>query len=138
MHDATSCILCAQGKSSAAGSPSCATCAAGKFWAVGDSEADAWTVCADKEGDTCTCTGTVKFGHDKPGHLAGWIEKKVFGSITCSRSEFGSDPVPGHGKKCLCNPSHTTCVDCHRPEPGRQVANFFLLLLFMLLWLSRV
>ena len=68
-----------------------------------------WTRCADKEGDTCACTGKVVFGRKfvsgKPGAGAltsaaqlmsqAFREKAVSGSVTCSFVAMGGDPLPG-------------------------------------------
>jgi hypothetical protein len=32
-------------------------------------------------------------------------KKTVKGSITCSNSAFGGDPLPGYYKHCFCNPA---------------------------------
>jgi len=75
------------------------------------------TVCAEKEGADCSCDGDVyyakKFEQGKPGKgdiaslqsmvTAGLYNKKtVFGDITCSKGDMGSDPAPDFFKQCFC------------------------------------
>jgi hypothetical protein len=76
------------------------------------------TVCADGEGKTCACSGTVTYGKKflsgKPGTgtrtttaaqmaSSSTKTKKVSGSVPCDNSNFG-DPLTGYHKQCICTP----------------------------------
>jgi len=78
---------------------------------------DKATICAKKEGDTCTCDGDVyyaqKFLKGKPGagdiapldhvKVEGTYNKKtIFGSIKCDLDNLGPDPAKDFFKHCYC------------------------------------
>jgi hypothetical protein len=72
-------------------------------------------VCADGEGKTCKCNGTVYFGKKfaggKPGNgrkatfdemtRSNHKKKSVSGEIKCANNKLG-DPTPGFYKQCWC------------------------------------
>lgn len=78
-----------------------------------------WKVCAEGEGQECICTGQVLYGRKfltgNPGSGAtasvsqmkttGYKTKEVSGSITCSNSGMGGDPLSGYYKYCQCKAS---------------------------------
>jgi hypothetical protein len=55
-----------------------------------------WAHCAH-EGQTCTCSGQVRYGAE-----GAWVEQEVAGEVDCSSSGFGGDPTPGTAKTCQC------------------------------------
>eukprot|EP00930_Biecheleria_cincta_P081556 TRINITY_DN7066_c0_g1_i1.p1 TRINITY_DN7066_c0_g1~~TRINITY_DN7066_c0_g1_i1.p1 ORF type:complete len:514 (-),score=90.78 TRINITY_DN7066_c0_g1_i1:69-1610(-) len=72
--------------------------------------------CAEHEGDSCDCKGTVFFGrkyttgipgfgyHTNLEQLkhTGFVEKQSSGRVTCSSAAMGRDPVKDQFKYCLC------------------------------------
>lgn len=91
--------------------------------------------CADNEGDSCDCKGTVFFGRKyrmgTPGYgdltnleqlkQHGFVEKKSWGRVTCSAAAMGKDPVENQFKYCLCASSQHVArrptVAAARPVP---------------------
>jgi len=82
-------------------------------------QASGVSVCASKEGDSCSCNGDVYYGkrykNGKPGNKNGkttsleevrvsgnYNKKTIFGSIKCKNSKLGPDPAPGFYKHCFC------------------------------------
>ena len=61
-----------------------------------------WSTCA-KDGESCRCDGVVRYGKDgfwTPGKYGSGPPGRK--SIACSSAAFGSDPVPGQAKTCMC------------------------------------
>jgi hypothetical protein len=84
-------------------------------------------VCAENEGESCECTGTVVYGRKfvngrpgAPGHgntttlaqlgSTNYFKKTSSGSINCENEVFG-DPLPNVYKYCYCVPGQwVLCV----------------------------
>jgi len=80
------------------------------------SQANVPRVCAESEGDTCSCFGRVYFGKKfvdgQPGSgqtttfeqmtssQFNWYAKQ--GQVKCSNGDMGADPAPGYSKWCYC------------------------------------
>jgi len=73
-----------------------------------DQEHTSGVSCCGREGDTCVCTGEVRFGtygldwQDWQEYWSSWQSASAMGSISCSSASFGFDPAPGYGKICQC------------------------------------
>lgn len=91
--------------------------------------------CADHEGDSCDCKGTIFFGRKyragSPGFgflnnlgqlkKSGFVEKHSWGRVTCSAAVMGRDPAANSFKYCLCASSQHVpgkpTVAAARPAP---------------------
>lgn len=83
--------------------------------------------CENKESDThpdctmekqCSCVGYVRLGYG--GTWSSW--KDVSGSIDCTNSVFGGDPVPGQAKECQCKKYECTCENGQKVTDNRCTA----------------
>ena len=78
---------------------------------TGGSTGASWTKCAD-EGGTCSFSGTMVVRYGANGQ---YDYMTVTGSIACSNTAFGSDPIPGTVKACYTAPvpppGWTKCAD---------------------------
>ena len=78
---------------------------------TGGSTSASWTKCADENG-TCSFSGTMVVRYGANGQ---YVYKTVTGSIACTNTAFGSDPIPGTYKACYTAPvpppGWTKCAD---------------------------
>jgi len=95
-------------------------------------EGSKWHICAESEGLTCHCEGTVRYARkfrDAGGPRfaailfdaeeatgTGYKDRDVSGSVTCNNQEFG-DPLVGILKHCYCKPFELPEAPTNRPHP---------------------